>query len=445
MADQPAFGSLQAAVSLDKERGLALLAGRLLLALLELALPVKVQMLQDLRSEGRNIRAYQREEPDDLALARQELGALLTQIQPEPYKFYERWEVLLSSDRGTRRTGSLIHDLWRTLPEQIRLRPEGAGELRRFTGLLQEARGLCIKLQQDRHHASHSKADTAFHSLSWHAAVLRLAEMPIELQNSGRLILSCAATIPPPVEAGLQQALQVLEVIETQSLLAHVERAFVQLASERTSLGEQWLNIHPPAPDTGAAHQAEDLSQLREEMAILQDRFAALSGSIGPVLNRLSDDIEGIGAQLRELMVLQAQTNKITRQSGRDTPVDENAALASVKTAYRELQELRFVIAQEMSESNPDFHFYHCIVYRELIVQALRQQVVRVEQLVDLSRQTILQKTLRSGGDTDLAARLVVEQARRFSERIQLILDRITYPEQGVAVGDLIGREPSEG
>lgn len=142
MADQPAFGSLQAAVSLDKERGLALLAGRLLLALLELALPVKVQMLQDLRSEGRNIRAYQREEPDDLALARQELGALLTQIQPEPYKFYERWEVLLSSDQGTRRTGSLIHDLWRTLPEQIRLRPEGAGELRRFTGLLQEARGF---------------------------------------------------------------------------------------------------------------------------------------------------------------------------------------------------------------------------------------------------------------------------------------------------------------
>lgn len=275
--------------------------------------------------------------------------------------------------------------------------------------------------------------------------MLRLAEMPIELQNSGRLILSSAATIPPPVEAGLQQALQVLEGIETQTLLAHVERAFVQLASERTSLGEQWLNIHPPAPDTGDAHQAEDLSQLREEMAILQDRFAALSGSIGPVLNRLSVDIEGIGAQLRELMVLQAQTNKIPRQSGRDTPLDENAALASVQTAYRELQELRFAIAQEMSESNPDFRFYHCIVYRELIVQALRQMVVRVEQLVDLSRQTILQKTLRSGGDTDLAARLVDDQARRFSERIQLILDRIRYPKQGVAVGDLIGREPAEG
>lgn len=40
MAEQPAYGSLQGAVSLDKERGLA----------------------------------------------------LLTQIQPEPYKFYERWE-----------------------------------------------------------------------------------------------------------------------------------------------------------------------------------------------------------------------------------------------------------------------------------------------------------------------------------------------------------------
>jgi hypothetical protein len=63
--------------------------------------------LQDLRSEGRNIRAYQREEPDDLHQARQEL------------------EALLSSDRGTRRTGSLIHDLWRQLPEQVRLKPEG--------------------------------------------------------------------------------------------------------------------------------------------------------------------------------------------------------------------------------------------------------------------------------------------------------------------------------
>jgi len=29
---------------------------------------------------------------------------------------------------------------------------------------------------------------------------------------------------------------------------------------------------------------------MREELAILQDRFAALSGSIGPVLNRLGDD-----------------------------------------------------------------------------------------------------------------------------------------------------------
>ena len=150
-------------------------------AVLELALPVKVLALQQLQAQGRNIRAHQREEPDDLHLAREELLGLLGQIQPEPYKFYERWEVLLITDRGTRRTGALIHDLWRHLPEQIRLRPEGSGELRRFTGLLQESRGLCIKLQQDRHHASHSKADTAFHSLSWHAAVLRLAEMPAEL------------------------------------------------------------------------------------------------------------------------------------------------------------------------------------------------------------------------------------------------------------------------
>ncbi len=438
------YGSLQAAVSLDKERGLALLAGRLLLALLELAVPVKVQVLQDLRCEGRNIRAYQREEPDDLQQARQELEALLTQIQPEPYKFYERWEVLLSSDRGTRRTGALINDLWRVLPEQVRLKPEGAGELRRFTGLLQETRGLCVKLQQDRHHASHSKADTAFHSLSWHAAVLRLSEIPMELHASAQMILATAATIPAPVQAGLVQVLQVLETIETQTLLAHVERAFVQLAGERTGLGERWLAIHPPAPEAGTALQAEELSQLREEMAILQDRFATLSGSIGPVLNRLSDDIESIGAQLRELMVLQAQANRAIRPSGGDTPVDEATALASVQAAYRQLQDLRFAIAQEMGQLEPDFRFYHCIIYRELIVQALRQRVVRVEQLVALSRQTILQKTLRSGGDTDLAARLVDEQAQRFGERIQVILDRITYPTETVVAADLMGREASE-
>jgi hypothetical protein len=439
------YGSLQAAVSLDKERGLALLAGRLLLALLELAVPVKVQVLQDLRSEGRNIRAYQREEPDDLHQARQELEALLTQIQPEPYKFYERWEVLLSSDRGTRRTGNLIHDLWRHLPDLVRLKPEGAGELRRFTGLLQETRGLCIKLQQDRHHASHSKADTAFHSLSWHAAVLRLAEMPMELQASAQMILATAATIPAPVQAGLEQSLQVIAGIETQPLLSHVERAFVQLAGERTGLGERWLAIHPPPPEVGTALQAEELSQLREEMAILQDRFAALSGSIGPVLNRLGDDIEGIGAQLRELLVLQAQANKAMRQSDGETPMDEATALTSVQAAYRQLQDLRFTIAEEMGQLEPDFRFYHCIIYRELIVQALRQRVVRVEQLVELSRQTILQKTLRSGGDTDLAARLVDEQAQRFGEQIQVILDRITYPTETVAVSDLVGRETAEG
>jgi hypothetical protein len=100
------------------------------------------------------------------------------------------------------------------------------------------------------------------------------------------------------------------------------------------------------------------------------------------VLNRLGNDIEGIGAQLRALLVLQAQANKAVRQTGGDTPVDEATALASVQAAYR-----------------------------ELIVQALRQQVVRVEQ--------------------------------RFGERIQVILDRITYPMEAVSVADLVGREES--
>jgi len=443
VAEQPAYGSLQASIPLDKERGLAALSGQLLIAAVDLAIPVKVETLQQLQAQGRTLRASQREEPDDLQLARQELEGLLQQIQPEPYKFYERWEVLLSSDRGTRRTGNLIHDLWRHLPEQVRLKPEGAGELRRFTGLLQETRGLCIKLQQDRHHAAHSKADTAFHSLSWHAAVLRLAEMPMELQISAQTILATAVTIPATVQAGLNQALQVLGGTETQPLLAHVERAFVQLAGERTDLADRWLAIHPPVSEVGSSLQAEEISQLREEMAILQDRFAALSGAIGPVLNRLSDDMQVVGAQLRELMVLQAQVNKTKPQAGGQAPADEATALASVQAAYRQLQDLRFTIAQEMGALDPDFRFYHCIVYRELIVQALRQRVVRVEQLVELSRQTILQKTMRSGGDTDLAARLVDEQALRFREPIQAILDEVTYPTGPLSASDLVGQEES--
>lgn len=365
MGEQPGYGSLQAAVPLDKERGLALLTGQLLLSMLEMALPVKVLALQQLQAQGRSLRAHQREEPDDLQLARQELEGLLQQIQPEPYKFYERWEVLISTERGSRRTASLIRDLWRHLPEQVRLRPEGAGDLRRFTGLLQEARGLCIKLQQDRHHASHSKADTAFHSLSWHVAVLRLAEMPAELKTSGRLILETAITIPPSVQAGLEQSLVVLSGIEAQPLLGHVERSFVQLAGERTGLAERWMQIHPPATDAAQPLQAEELSNLREELAIMHNRFASFSGAIGPVLNRLSDDMESISVQLRELMVLQAQTQLAVRHAGSAAPVDEAAALASVRTAYQQLQELRSEIFEDISQIEPEFRFYHCVIYRE--------------------------------------------------------------------------------
>jgi hypothetical protein len=36
--------------------------------------------------------------------------------------------------------------------------------------------------------------------------VLRLAEMPLELQTSGQLILETAITIPAPVQAGLEPA-----------------------------------------------------------------------------------------------------------------------------------------------------------------------------------------------------------------------------------------------
>ena len=441
MGEQPAYGSLQAAVPLDKERGLALLTGKLLLAVLELALPVKVLALQQLQAQGRNLRTQQREEPDDLQIARQELVGLLLQIQPEPYKFYERWEVLLSTERGTRRTAALIHDLWRHLPDQVRLKPEGAGDLRRFTGLLQEARGMCIKLQQDRHHASHSKADTAFHALSWHAAVLRLAEMPTELHSSGRMILATSITIPPLVQAGFEQALIVLSGIEVQPLLGHIERSFVQLAGDRPGLAERWCQIHPPSVEAAPGLQAEELSDIREELAILHDRFASLSCSIGPVLNRLGDDMERISAQLRELLVLQAQSQMAVRQASLETPINEATAMASVRNAYQQLQELRNAIVEEITPLQHSFRFYHCIIYRELIVQALRQRVVRFEQLLQLSQQTILQKTIRSGGDNDLAARMIDCQAEQFGGRIQAILDQICYPLGTIDGHDLIGRE----
>jgi hypothetical protein len=412
------------------------------MAALELALPVKVTVLQQMQEQGRSIRAHQREEPDDLQLARQQIDGLLQQIQPEPYKLYERWEILVMHERGNRRTGNVIHDLWRHLPEQTRLGPEWAGEPRRFTGLLQEARGLFLKLQQDRHHAAHSKADTTFHSISWHVGVLRLGEIPLELQSSARLILEMSNTMPASIRAGMEQALLVLEGIDTRSLIAHVEHSFVQLAAERTQLGELWARMHPgTAPDQGSGSQSGELASLREELSILHDRFASLSGALGPVLNRLGEDMEAISSQLRELMVNQAQMQKQVKAAKSATGMDTQAALQSVRVAYRELQELRNQIVDEITALDPAFRFYHCIIYRELIIQALRRQVVRFEQLVDLSRQTILQKTIRSAGDTGLAERLIQLQVERFGGRIQAILDRIMYPEQPVDVHDLIPRE----
>jgi len=442
VADQGAYGSLQAAVPLDKERGLALLSGSLLMAALELALPVKVAVLQQMQEQGRTIRAHQREEPDDLQLARQQLEGLLQQIQPEPYKFYERWEILVTHERGNRRTGNLIHDLWRHLPEQARLGPEWSGEPRRFTGLLQEARGLFIKLQQDRHHAAHSKTDTTFHSISWHVAVLRLAEIPLELQSSTRLILEMSNAMPASIRAGMEQSLLVLEGIDTRSLMAHVQHSFVQLVADRTQLGEVWVRMHPGArPDQERGSQWDELASLREELSILHDRFASLSGALGPVLNRLGEDMEAVSSQLRELMVSQAQMQKQVKSGQSASSADPEVALQSVRVAYRQLQELRNQIVDEITTLDPAFRFYHCIIYRELIIQALRRQVVRFEQLVDLSRQTILQKTIRSAGDTGLAERMIQLQVERFGGRIQAILDQITYPDLPVDAHDLIPRE----
>ena len=442
LADQGSYGSLQAAVPLDKERGLALLSGSLLMAALELALPVKVAVLQQMQEQGRSIRAHQREEPDDLQLARQQIEGLLQQIQPEPYKLYERWEILVMHERGNRRTGNVIHDLWRHLPEQTRLGAEWTGEPRRFTGLLQEARGLFIKLQQDRHHAAHSKADTAFHSISWHVAVLRLSEIPLELQSSARLILEMSTAMPASIRAGMEQVLVVLEGIDIRSLIAHVEHSFVQLAAGRTQLGEAWVTMHPGA-EVGQqdSPQSDVLASMREELSILHDRFASLSGALGPVLNRLGEDMEAVSSQLRELMVSQAQMQKQVKGAHGASAVDSEAALQSVRVAYRQLQDLRNRIVDDITALDPAFRFYHCIIYRELIIQALRRQVVRFEQLVDLSRQTILQKTIRSSGDTGLAERMIQLQVERFGAQIQSILDRITYPEQPVDVHDLIPRD----
>jgi hypothetical protein len=395
-----------------------------------------------MQEQGRTIRAHQREEPDDLQLARQQIEGLLEQIQPEPYKLYERWDILVMHERGNRRTGNVIHDLWRHLPEQTRLGPEWAGEPRRFTGLLQEARGLFIKLQQDRHHAAHSKADTTFHSISWHVAVLRLSEIPLELQSSARLILEMSTAMPASIRAGMEQVLVVLEGIDIRSLIAHVEHSFVQLAAGRTQLGEAWVTMHPGV-EVGQedSPQSDVLASMREELSILHDRFASLSGALGPVLNRLGEDMEAVSSQLRELMVSQAQMQKQVKGAHGASAVDSEAALQSVRVAYRQLQDLRNRIVDDITALDPGFRFYHCIIYRELIIQALRRQVVRFEQLVDLSRQTILQKTIRSSGDTGLAERMIQLQVERFGAQIQSILDRITYPEQPVDVHDLIPRD----
>jgi hypothetical protein len=140
-------------------------------------------------------------------------------------------------------------------------------------------------------------------------------------------------------------------------------------------------------------------------------------------------------------MVLQAQGQMALRSSIGEGPVDEENALASVRGAYQQLQDLRLTIVQDMGQLERGFRFYHCIIYRELIVQALRQRVVRVEQLVELSRRTILQKTIRSGGDSDFSARMVEEQAERYGGRIQVILDRMIYPSAPIDQRDLVRQE----
>ena len=151
--------------------------------------------------------------------------------------------------------------------------------------------------------------------------------------------------------------------------------------------------------------------------------------------------MERISAQLRELLVLQAQSQMAVRQASLETPINAATAMASVRNAYQQLQELRNAIVEEITPLQPSFRFYHCIIYRELIVQALRQRVVRFEQLLQLSQQTILQKTIRSGGDNDLAARMIDCQAEQFGGRIQAILDQICYPLGTIDGHDLIGRE----
>ena len=240
----------------------------------------------------------------------------------------------------------------------------------------------------------------------------------------------------------MEQVLVVLEGIDIRSLMAHVEHSFVQLAAGRTQLGEAWVAIHPGVEaDQEGSPQSDVLASMREELSILHDRFASLSGALGPVLNRLGEDMEAVSSQLRELMVSQAQMQKQVNSSQGASSVDSEAALQSVRAAYRQLQELRNYIVDDITALDPAFRFYHCIIYRELIIQALRRQVVRFEQLVDLSRQTILQKTIRSAGDTSLAERMIQLQVERFGGQIQSILNRITYPAQPVDVHDLIPRE----
>ena len=168
----------------------------------------------------------------------------------------------------------------------------------------------------------------------------------------------------------LEEVIRTLEAIQTHALMAHVERAFVQLASERTGLAELWIEAHPTATDETSALQYKEISWLKEEVAILQD-VSALSGSIGPVLIVLVLMLRA-QCQLQEIKALQIEASKSNNPSSVSAPIDRDAAIKSLQFAYQRLRLSGMRLPSLALE--PDFRYYHCIVYRELILQSLREK-----------------------------------------------------------------------
>jgi hypothetical protein len=116
------------------------------------------------------------------------------------------------------------------------------------------------------------------------------------------------------------------------------------------------------------------------------------------------------------------------RPSSRPFLQDFLHGAAVAQLLQRQTEDHQDLLSAELGESLQQHRENH----RLQIAPALQDPPAALPQLVELSRRTILQKSLRSGAksgaksgaDSGCSARMVDEQAVRFAARIQVILDR---------------------